>query len=72
MDSQEKLIVTTDKVKTMLKTLPTLRRLERLTIYSYLDLKEYASKIRCLSKSERKLTQNSAIASENKSIYIKS
>ena len=49
--------------------MPRLRRLERLIIYSYLPTKTYA-RVRALSKSERKLTCNSAIARENKELNL--
>ena len=51
--------------------MPKLRRLERLIIYSFLSAATYGSKIRALSKSERKLTQDSAIALENKNLTLK-
>ena len=50
--------------------MPKLRKLERLIIYSYLPVVTYASKIRALSKSERKLTQDSAVALENKDLIL--
>ena len=49
---------------------PRLRRLERLIIYSYIDASTYTKRIRLLSKTERELTKNSAIARENKCLVI--
>ena len=44
------------------RVLPTLQTKARLTIYSFLEDKEYIQKIRSLSWSERKLTQNSDVS----------
>ena len=48
----------------------TLGRLAKLTIYSYVPTMDYIRKIRLLSKAERILTENSAIARENKIAVI--
>ena len=52
----------TTKMEIDERVLPTLQTKARLTIYSFLEDKEYIQKIRSLSWSERKLTQNSDVS----------
>ena len=47
-----------------------LGRLAKLHVYSYLDADDFVYKIRMLSKAERQLTENSAIARENKTMAL--
>ena len=49
---------------------PQLRKLEKLIIYSYLDTWDFIFKIRLLSRADRQLTENSAIARQNKSLEL--
>lgn len=47
-----------------------LRKLERLTIYSYVSTKDYIMKVRRLSKEERRVTEKSDIACQNRKVSV--
>ena len=49
---------------------PKLRKLEKLIIYSYLGERDFIFKVRLLSRADRQLTENSAIARQNKSLEL--